>query len=118
MAKRALWTVLSAKARDGEIIVLDDIKFVELKTRLASEMFTRLAKQERLERITKGNGVLVALEEKYGAARRAFRNLPYVGVDEARNLNAHEVLQYKYILFPKKALEVFSAKGGFASGEK
>lgn len=106
MAKKALWTVLSAKARDGEIVMLDNLKFAESKTRLASEMFAKLVKHKELERITKGNGVLVALGGKDDAARRALRNLPYVGIDEARNLNAREVLQHKYVLFPKQAIEV------------
>lgn len=106
MAKKALWTVLSAKARDGEIVMLDNLKFAESKTRLASEMFAKLVKHKELERITKGNGVLVALGGKDDGARRALRNLPYVGIDEARNLNAREALQFKYLLFPKQAIEV------------
>lgn len=106
MAKKALWTVLSAKARDGEIVMLDNLKFTESKTRLAAEMFAKLVKHKELERIIRGNGVLVALAGKDDGARRALRNLPYVGIDEARNLNAREVLQYKYVLFSKQAIEV------------
>lgn len=118
MARKALYTVLSAKARDGEIVMLDDIKFAEPKTKIAAEMFSKLAKHKELKRITKGNGVLVALSGKDDAVRRALRNLPYVGIDEARNLNAREALQFKYLLFPKKAVEIFSAKGGSVSGGK
>src|SRR3990167_7958338 len=44
MAKKALFAVLSAKARDNEIIVLDDLKFSEPKTRLAAEMFAKFEK--------------------------------------------------------------------------
>ena len=118
MAKKAFYTVLSAKVRDNEIIVLDDLKFSEPKTKLAAEMFTKLSKHKEFSRITKGNGVLVALAGKddtahpsrkatEGAVRRAIRNLPYASVNEARNLNAHEVLQYKYLLLPQSALKEF-----------
>lgn len=107
MARKALYTVLSAKARDKEIIVLDDLKFAEPKTKLAAEMFSKFSKHKEFPHIVKGNGVLVALAGKDDAARRALRNLPYIGIGEARNLNAHEILQYKYLVFPKNALEIF-----------
>ncbi|TSC76351.1 MAG: large subunit ribosomal protein L4 [Parcubacteria group bacterium Gr01-1014_33] len=106
MAKKALFVTLSAKAKDNEIIVMDDFKFPEAKTKHAAEIFIKLAAQKD-SRIKKGNGVLVALPEKDQMTRRALRNLPFVGIDEARNLNAYEVLQYKYILFPKRAIESF-----------
>lgn len=105
MAKKALFTVLSAKARDSEIVVVDDLHLEAPKTKRAAEFFTRFARQEQFGRIQKGNGVLVAIPGKDDTIRRAMRNLPYVGVDEARNLNAYEALQYKYILFAKQAIE-------------
>lgn len=108
MAKKALYTVLSAKARDNEIVVLDGIKFAEAKTKYAAQMFVALARNKEFERITKANGALVALGGKDDSSRRALGNLPYAVVDEARNLNAYEALQYKYILLPKSALSVFS----------
>src|SRR3989338_3994717 len=46
MAKKAFYTVLSAKARDNEIIVLDDLKFAEPKTKLAAEMFSKFEKNK------------------------------------------------------------------------
>ena len=107
MAKKALYTVLSAKARDNEIIILENIDFKEPKTKLAAQIFKNLSKVEEFSRIAKGRGALVALAGKDIHARRALRNLPYAGVDEARNLNASEALQYKYILFPKQAIEAF-----------
>ena len=107
MARKALYTVFSAKARDNELIILDDLKFAEPKTKFAAEIFKNISKEKNFERITKGNGVLVALPERDENTRRALQNLPYVGIDEARNLNAHEVMQYKYILLPQQALEVF-----------
>ena len=107
MAKAALFTVLSAKARDGEIVVIDDLKFPEAKTKQAGVFFTNLMRHETFSRITKGNGALVALSARDDSAKRAMRNLPYVSVDLARNLNAQEVLQYKYMVLPKAAIETF-----------
>lgn len=107
MARRALWIALSAKARDNEIVVMDELKFPEAKTKYAAGIFTKFSRRNGLDRIMKGNGVLVALAEKNDATRRAMRNLPYVAVDEARNLNAWEVMQYKYVLLPRSAVECF-----------
>ena len=107
MAKKALYTVLSAKARDNEIIVLDDLKFAEPKTKLGAKLFKDLSKVKDFKNLTKGNGVLVALGGKDEASRRVLNNLPYAGINEARNLNALEVLQYKFILFPKESFNIF-----------
>jgi len=106
MAKKALYTVLSAKARDNELLVVDDLNFPEVKTKFAAAMFGKFS--QKFEKIRKGNGALVALAGKDDAARRAIRNLPYAAVEEARNLNAYEVLRYKYILFPKQAIEAMA----------
>lgn len=110
MAKKALWTVLSAKARDDEIVVMDDMNFPEAKTKQAAAMFKKFSEKESFRRITKGNGALVLIAGKNDAARRALGNLPYVGVEEARNLNAYSALQYKYLLFPKHAIEALKTK--------
>lgn len=107
MAKKAFYTVLSAKARDNEIIVLDDLKFAEPKTKLAAEMFSKFEKNKDFQNIKKGNGALVALKEKDEKVKRAVRNLPFAEIDEARNLNAHKVLQYKFMVLPQKVLEQF-----------
>ena len=107
MAKKALYVVLSAKARDGEIIIMEDLKLQEPKTKFAAQVFKNLASADNFKNLQKGNGVLAALAEKDNLTRRALRNLPYVGVEEARNLNAYKVLQYKYIMFPKSVLEIF-----------
>ena len=109
MAKKALFTVLSAKARDGEIVVIDDLKFAEAKTKYAAQLFTNLMRHESLSRITKGNGALVALSGRDDMLKRTMRNLPYVSVDLAKNLNAQEVLQHKFMIFPKAAIETLTA---------
>jgi large subunit ribosomal protein L4 len=107
MAKKALFTIFSQKAREGEVVVLDDLSFNNGKTKEAAIVFKNLSKMEPFVRMVKGNGVLVALHGKDIMARRAIKNLPFVHVDETRNLNAHEVAQYKFLMIPKGALESF-----------
>ena len=105
MAKKALFTALSAKARDNEIMVLDTLAIPDGKTKHAAAIFGKMGTMPEYSRIRKGNGVLIALSGKNDETRRALRNLPYARTDEARNLNAYEVLQYKYILFSKEVIE-------------
>ena len=107
MARRALYAVLSAKARDNEIIILDDLKFEKPKTKLGAELFGKLSKIKEFKNLQNGNGALVALSGKDDAVRSTLRNLPYAEVEEARNLNAYKVLKFKYIIFPQDGLTVF-----------
>lgn len=107
MAKKALFTVLSQKARENEILVLDEMAFPEVKTKRAAEIFSNFAKDSR-KKILKGNGVLVLTHGKDDAAYRAIRNLPYAAASEARNINARTALQYTYIFIPKAAIASFA----------
>ena len=107
MARKALFVVLSAKLRDGEIIVLDKLDFSAPKTKIVSTVFKKFAEVGEFKKITKGNGALVALGGEDKNARLSLRNLPYAGLIEARNLPALDALQYKYILFSKNTIESF-----------
>lgn len=109
MARKALFTVLSAKARDGEVVILDEMRFAQAKTKHAARFFAALVRNAELSRIMKGNGALVALPERDDMVKRTLKNLPYIGLDLAKDLNAREVLQYKYMIFPKKAIDQFAA---------
>lgn len=106
MARLALWTVLSAKARDKEVIVIDDIKFSEPKTKLAYEVFKKFsAIGDYRDIIFKKNRVLVALPEGAGDTKRALRNLSFADITEWRNMNALDLLRHKYLLLYKKNVE-------------
>ena len=105
MARGALLVVLSAKAKDKEIAVIDSFEFSGAKTKQAHIVFSRLARGGGLENILKGRGVLAVLPPKNRDARRAMRNLPYADTEETRNLNAYDVARHRYILFSKDAVK-------------
>lgn len=105
MVAKALAVALSAKAKDNQILVVDKLAFDHLKTKEASAFFRNLARIEFFNDIAaKKNRVLVALEKNDEGAKRSLRNLPYVSLDEARNLNALDVLAKKYILMSKSSV--------------
>lgn len=108
MARKALRVVLSAKIRDGEVIVMENMELKEAKTKFAAQIFKNLAKRQELDRVMLKRGALVILPEKKVSVKRALRNLPYAGAEEARNLTAYDVLQYKYILFPRSEVEALN----------
>src|SRR3989338_7322401 len=64
MARRALYTVLSAKVRDNEVIILDTIAFSEPKTKQGAAFFKGFAKHDGFKNITKGRGALAALPKR------------------------------------------------------
>ncbi|MBI3442855.1 MAG: 50S ribosomal protein L4 [Candidatus Sungbacteria bacterium] len=108
MAKKALSVVLSAKARDRELVVMDDLNFPEAKTKHAAQMFRKLSGQNELAELAKNKSILVALFGKDDTTRRAMRNISRVTVDEARNLNTYEVMQHKFLMLPKAAIEILA----------
>lgn len=107
MAKKALFVALSAKARDHEVVVMEDFQFPEAKTKYGALLFRKLGGREELAGLAARKSTLVALHGKDDHTRRVLRNLPRVTLDEARNLNTHRVLQYQYLLMPKSAIEAF-----------
>ena len=55
---------------------------------------------------TKRDSVLTVVDSKDRNLEKAFSNLPFVSVMEARNLNALDVLKYKYLVMTKNCPEV------------
>ncbi len=105
MAKKALYMVLSAKAKDKELVVMENLELPQAKTRLAAEIFRNINKA--FPGIEKGKGALVAFSPHEVKTKIAFKNLPYVGIDEVRNLNARQVLRYKYLVLTGAGAENF-----------
>jgi large subunit ribosomal protein L4 len=102
MRKKALFMVLSQKARDNELILLDDLKVDQPKTKVMAKIIQNL--REKIGNFKKGS-VLIALPKKDEKLILAARNIPKVGVLEARNLNCLDLLNYKFLLMPKESIE-------------
>ncbi len=105
---KALHTILSRKAKDGELLLVDSLSLKEPKTREAIKALNSLSGVKGFERLfskTK-NATLIAFAEKDKKNERAFENLGNVEVIEARNMDPISLLTYKYLVIenPKKAL--------------
>ena len=114
MKKAALFMVLSAKAKEGYLIVLDNLDIEKPKTKLMSEILSKLPAGKESS--------LLALPKIDEKIIRASRNIPYLEVTQAKDLNSLKLLSAKYLILPKKSIEVitetFLGKKAKASKEK
>jgi large subunit ribosomal protein L4 len=101
-ARAAFYGALSAKARSGELYVLDSLAFDEPSTKAAKEL---LGKME-LE-----GPVLLVLTEDDREAALSFRNLPEVTVVGLREYGVYELLRAREVVFSRAAYSRL-VKGG------
>ena len=101
MARKAFLTALSAKARDNEILVFDELKLETPKTKEMAKILKNFSKIK--------NGLLV-LSDKNENVKRAAGNLPNIEITNINNLNILDVLKYQYLIFTKDGIEKLNQK--------
>lgn len=109
MRRKALLVSLSGKARDGELVVMEELSFPEGRTRHAAALFRALAASGVARIGIKGGTALVTPPPHDGVTWRAFQNIPHVFSCEARNLTARQILAAKYLVVPQSLLPVFES---------
>jgi large subunit ribosomal protein L4 len=102
MRRAALLMVLSGKARDNEIVILDDLKLEQPKTKLMANVVKNLSSVKN----DLNKGALVVMGAKDENIIRATRNIPKFLTIGAQNLNVVDLLNHRYILMPKQAIEI------------
>ena len=97
----ALRHALSAKAKDGGIIVLDDIAAKDAKTKVLTAQF---------EKLGLANALIVGgaqIEENFG---RAARNIPNIDVLPVQGINVYDILRRQQLVLTKAAVEALEAR--------
>ncbi len=121
MRIKALYTALSQKYRDGEVVFVDKISIPNVKTRDAKAIITSMALIDGLGGIAgkKKNAVLLALPEMDGVVTKSFRNMGNVASYEVRNINPMDVLLYKYLIItnPGEAITALQARSRSSAKE-
>jgi len=123
MKAKALYTILSAKYRDGEVLFVDSLEFKKPKTSEAIVTLKNLSEVKGFEKLCSGkkkkNVAVVALSSKNINAEKSLRNIGNLEITEARNLNPISLLNYKYLVIenPEAALKNFP-KSGKSKSEK
>jgi large subunit ribosomal protein L4 len=101
MGQKALAAVLSGKARDKELFLVDSLVLKESKTKVMNETLKNLK--------IKGS-LLIGFSEKEKDSKRASRNLPKVTNIEAKNLNVFDILNHKYLLLSEEGVKIIEGK--------
>ena len=115
MRVQALFSVLSKKMKDGEILFVDSLSLPEVKTKKAVEVMKNLSKVSGFKPLasSKKPRVLTALYERNEKTEKSFRNLPQLQIVFLKNLNPLDVLKYRYLLIenPKESIKFLESRG-------
>jgi large subunit ribosomal protein L4 len=106
MRQAALRSALSAKAAESGIVVVDDLKLEEPKTRLMVEALGNLVGQ------SSALVLMPAKDQTYETVMRSADNLDGAKVLLASYLNVRDVLGFDKVILPVKTLDVLNAHLG------
>ena len=105
VSQDAIRMVLSEKFRDGEIRIIENIDFKEQKTSQMDKFFKSLLKIEK-----KFPTVLFLINSKDIELQKSTKNLSYVKIMNAENLDLIEILNNKYLVISKEVLSTLEKK--------
>lgn len=100
MRRAALRSALSVKAAETQIVLLDELKMGQPKTRELVAM---------LERLQVSDSALVLLAEKNEIIEKSAGNIPNVKALLANYLNIRDLLGYDTVLIPLDSLDVIQS---------
>lgn len=113
MKNKALFTVLSRKFKDGEIVFLTDLSLRVPKTKEAKNIITSLSKIKELGGLSRRkNAAFIALGAKDENISKSFNNFSNLELGQVKDLNVLDLLQYKYLIVtePEKSLATLSSR--------
>lgn len=96
MKTKALFMVLSSKARDNEMIILDDAKLDKVSTKTMSGALKKLP--------VKGK-ILFSLGKRNDQVFKSIKNIPDVSIIASDSLNVADLLKNKTLIIDKKGVE-------------
>jgi len=97
MRRKALFSALSQKVKEGGVLVLNKLELGRIKTKDLDKI---------LKNIPIRGKTLLVLDKVDKNVVLSARNMPEVKAIQAKELNAYEVLGAQTLVFPKKALRV------------
>jgi len=97
----ALKHALSAKAKDGGIVLIEDAKLAETKTKLLKDHFAKLGV---------ANALIVDGAELDDSFRLATRNIPNIDVLPIQGINVYDILRRNTLVLTRAALDALEAR--------
>lgn len=114
MKAKALYTVLSKKFRDGEVMFVDSISLPEIKTKNAKAILMSLSGVEGFKGLAskKKNAAYISLASVNTQSKKSFANMGNVQVDDVRRMNPVDILRAKYLVIanPEESMKFLEAK--------
>ena len=95
MRRKALYSVLTSKVIDNELVVLDELKLDSYKTKEANEI---------LNNINADNKAYVVIAENDDKVYRSFRNIEGCNVEKANLINVYDLLRHDKLVITKDAI--------------
>lgn len=97
MRHNALLMVLSGKVKNNLVLVLDNLKIQEAKTKQMAGVLEKLP--------CYGKSTLIALPTMDRNIILAARNIPQLETIQAKDLNALDLLSFQYLVMPKESIK-------------
>lgn len=114
MKVSALYSVLSQKMRDGEILFIDQIKFDTPKTKEAKTTLSKLSTIDGFETLStkKKNTALITASTVTDEAKKSFSNFGNIVLGDVLNIDPLSLLTYKYLIIsqPKESVAFLESK--------
>ncbi|MDO4662312.1 MAG: 50S ribosomal protein L4 [Tissierellia bacterium] len=93
--RKALYSVLTSKLQDNEIIVLDSINLEDYSTKKAKEILDNIKVEGKAYIVTADNDPKVY---------RSFRNIDKINTTQAQFINVYDLLRYGTLVLTKDAV--------------
>jgi len=113
MKAKALYTILSKKFKEGEVLFVDNVKLDETKTKFAKEVLHTFGGISGFNQMTsRKNAAIIAFPKATTDIKRSFNNFKNIEVYDTRNINPVSLLSYKYLVItePKESMNFFKEK--------
>ena len=110
MRRKALFSVLTTRRKDGAVKIVSGFAKIEPKTKNAASTLKSLSLDP------KNKSVLLVTDGQSENVLRAAKNIDGVDILPARQLNAYDVLRASSLLFMKESIDTLSET--FVKGKK
>lgn len=114
MKTKAIFTILSKKFKEGEVLFVDSLNLSAPKTKDAKEILMALGTIKGFEKLStkRKNAAYVGIPAKNSAVEKSFQNIGSLKVDEFRNVNPVDLMNTKFVVIsePAKAFAFLQSK--------
>ncbi len=112
MRQQALLMVLSARTEESAIVVMDDVKMDEFKTKTFNEMLSKIEKKVIKAEDKVKRSVLVVNDIKDDKIKNSGRNIVGVKVINFDNINIVDLLKYRNLMLTQACVKKLGERYG------